>query len=159
MKRKAQAWSLDFITSMAIFLLVLVTLYFVWNYVNVQNMEQKTLDEIETTALAVSDSLIRTGGLPEDWNTTNVNIIGLAQEENVLDPEKVSYFLSMGSSNYNLTKNILTGKYDFFFSMTDLNGTSYGTIGSVPADRTVVPVERYCSYKGRIVKVELALIG
>jgi len=65
----------------------------------------------------------------------------------------------MGNSEYDLTKNILTGKYDFFFSITDLNGTSYGTIGSKPADKTVVPVERYCLYDDRIVKIELSLIG
>jgi len=156
--KRGQAWSMDFVTSLVIFFLVLIPLLFIWNYVNIQSAEQRTLDEIEMLALTVSDSLIRTKGVPENWNSSNVNVIGLAEEENILDPEKVSEFLSMGNNQYSLTKSILTGKYDFFFSITDLNGTVYGTIGNKPPDRTVVPVERYCQYKGRIVKLEFALI-
>lgn len=150
---------MDFVASLVIFLLVLIPLLFVWNYINIQNMEQRTFDEIETLALKVSDSLIRTKGIPENWNSSNVNVIGLASEENVLNFAKVSEFIYMGNNEYTLTKNILIGKYDFFFSITDLNGTQYGTIGNKPADRTIVPVERYCMYNERIVKIELALIG
>jgi len=150
---------MDFVASLVIFFLVLIPLLFVWNYVNLQNMEQRTFDEIETLALKISDSLIRTKGIPENWNSSNVNVIGLAEEENVLNATKVSEFLYMGNSEYDLTKSILIGKYDFFFSVTDLNGTSYGTIGSKPADRTIVPVERYCLYNERVVKIELSLIG
>lgn len=159
LNRKGQVWSLDFVTSLVLFFLVLIPVFFIWNYINIQNMEQKTFDEIETLALIVSDSLIRTKGIPENWNSSNVNVIGLADEENVLNSTKVSNFLSMGNSAYSLTKNTLIGKYDFFFSITDLNGTQYGTIGSKPADKTVVPVERYCLYDDRVVKIELALIG
>ena len=159
LNKKGQVWSLDFVSSLVIFFLVFVPLFFVWSYINLQNMEQKTFDDIEVLALTTSDSLIRTKGIPENWNSGNVNVIGLAEEENILNSTKVSYFLSMGNTEYNLTKNMLTGKYDFFFSITDLNGTQYGTIGSKPADRTVVPVERYCMYDERVVKIELALIG
>ncbi|NIO19414.1 MAG: hypothetical protein GTN76_01360 [Candidatus Aenigmarchaeota archaeon] len=158
-RRKGQVWSLDFVTSLIIFFLVLVPLFFVWNYVNIQNMEQRTFDDIEVLALTTSDSLIRTKGVPENWNSSNVNVIGLADEENILNPTKVSEFLSMGNINYNLTRNILTGKYDFFFGITDLNGTVYGTIGNKPPDKTIVPVERYCLYNDRVVKIELTLIG
>ncbi|NIO23056.1 MAG: hypothetical protein GTN38_03465 [Candidatus Aenigmarchaeota archaeon] len=157
--KKGQVWSLDFVTSLVIFTLVLIPLLFVWNYVNIQNMEQRTFDEIETLALSISDSLIRTKGVPENWNSSNVNVIGLAEGENVLSIPKVSEFLYMGNNEYDLTKNILVGRYDFFFSITDLNGTVYGTAGSKPADRTIVPVERYCLYNNRVVKIELALIG
>jgi uncharacterized protein (UPF0333 family) len=159
LNKKGQVWSLDFVTSLVIFFLVLVPLFFVWNYVNVQNMEQRTLNDIQMLALSVSDSLIRTRGIPENWNSSNVNVIGLADEENVLNSTKVSHLMDMGNNEYELTKNILTGKYDFFFGITDLNGTQYGTIGSKPADRTVVPVERYCLYNERVVKIELALMG
>jgi hypothetical protein len=148
--KKAQVWSMDFVASLVMFLLVLIPLLFVWNYMNIQNAEQRTFDEIETLALKVSDSLIRTKGIPENWNSSNVNVIGLT---------KVSEFIYMGNNEYTLTKNILVGTYDFFFSVTDLNGTSYGTIGSKSADKTIVPVERYCLYNERVVKMELALIG
>lgn len=156
--KKAQVWSLDFVASLVIFFMVFISVFFIWSYTNIQNMEQRTFDDMQVLALTISDSLVRTKGVPENWNSSNVNVIGLAEGENVLDPVKVSEFLSMGNNEYNLTKNILTGKYDFFFSITDLNGTLYGKIGSKPTDRTIVPVERYCLYNDRVVKVELALI-
>ena len=153
-----QVWSLDFITSVLVFLVVLIPLFFVWNYVNIQNQQQILFDEVETLTLSISDSLIRTKGLPEDWNTSDVSSIGLSSEENVLNVTKVSYFLTMGNSEYNRTRAILTGGYDFFFNLTDINGTAHGTIGSKPQDRMTIPIERYCLYDERIAKLEFALI-
>ncbi|MCK4532020.1 MAG: hypothetical protein KAT94_04065, partial [Candidatus Aenigmarchaeota archaeon] len=89
---KGQVWSLDFITSVLVFLVVLIPLFFVWNYVNIQNQQQILFDEVEILTLSISDSLIRTEGLPEDWNTSDVSTIGLSSEENVLNVTKVSYF-------------------------------------------------------------------
>jgi hypothetical protein len=156
--KRGQVWSLDFITSIVIFLSVLIPLFFLWGYVNTQNQQQIFFDENENLALSVSDALVRAKGLPEDWNASDVNVIGLASEENVLSNTKVSYFLAMGGSDYNRTRTILTGGKDFFFNLTDLNGTSYGVVGNKPEDRMIVPVERYCLYNDRIVKLEFALV-
>jgi len=156
--RKAQVWSLDFATSLVIFMMVLIPLFFIWSHVNTQNQEQMLFNEFESLALSVSDSLIRTKGLPEAWSPSDVSVIGLASEENVLNMTKVSYFLAMGSSDYNRTRTILTGEYDFFFNLTDINGTSYGVIGSKPENRMFVPIERYCLYNERLVKLEFALV-
>ena len=53
---------------------------------------------------------------------------------------------------------ILTGGYNFFFELKDLNGSSYGSIGSKPLEKMVVPIERYCLYNERIVKLEFSLV-
>ncbi len=158
LNKKGQVWSLDFITSVLVFLVVLIPLFFVWNYVNIQNQQQILFDEVEILTLSISDSLIRTKGLPEDWNTSDVSSIGLSSEENVLNVTKVSYFLTMGNSEYNRTRAILTGGYDFFFNLTDINGTTYGTIGNKPQDRMTIPIERYSLYNERIAKLEFAII-
>ena len=88
-----------------------------------------------------------------------MNVIGLASDENVLNSTKVSYLFSMGTSDYNRTKAILTSGYDFFLNLTDINGTTHGTIGSKDASRTFVPIERYCIYNERITKLEFALLA
>lgn len=138
--------------------MVLIPLFFVWSYVNTQNQQQTLFVEVETLTLSISDSLIRTKGFPEGWDIPSVTVIGLASEENILNATKVSYFLSMGSSEYNRTRTILTGGYDFFFNLTDINGTSLGAIGNKPENRMVVPVERYCLHNERITKLEFALV-
>ena len=155
---KGQVWSLDFVTSLVVFLVVLIPLFFIWSYVNMQNQQQILFYEVETLTLSISDMLIRTEGLPEGWDTSDVNQIGLSSEENVLNTTKVSYFLTMGNSEYNRTRAILTGSYDFFFNLTDLNGTSHGIIGNKPQDRMTIPIERYCLYNERIAKLEFAII-
>ncbi len=155
---KSQIWSLDFVTSIMIFLIVLIPLFFIWSYVNTQNQQQIIFDEVETLTMSISDSLIRTKGFPEGWDNSSVTIIGLASEENILNATKVSYFLTMGNNEYNRTRTILTGGYDFFFNLTDINGTTHGTIGNKPANRMTVPIERYCLHHERIAKLEFALI-
>jgi len=155
---KGQIWSLDFITSIVIFLAVLIPLFFVWSYVNMQNQSQILFNEVESLTLSVSDSLIRTKGSPEGWDNASVESIGLASEENILNSTKVSSFLFMGNNEYNRTRAILTGGYEFFFNLTDINGTSIGSIGSKPGNRMYVPIERYCLHNGRIAKLEFALV-
>lgn len=157
-KRKAQVWSLDFIVSLVLFMSVLGPLFFVWSYVNTQSQQQILFERTENLALSISDSLVRSMGLPEGWNETSVSVIGLASDDNILNSTKVSYFFSMGASDYNRTKAILTGGYDFFLNLTDINGTVQGTIGSKDASRTFVPIERYCIYNERVTKLEFALV-
>jgi len=157
--KKAQVWSLDFITSVVLFTLVIAMFFFAWTYVNTQSEQQRFFNDIEKAALSVSDALVRTKGMPEFWNPDNVKIIGLAADENVLNSTKVGYFFEMGNADYNRTKVLLVGTYDFFFEIKDLNGTSYGKIGIKPKERITVPVTRYCILDNRIVKVEFALIA
>lgn len=152
---KAQIWSLDFAASLTVFLMVLLPLFFVWSYVNVQNRQEMELDEMERLALSISDALVRTGGSPGGWNSTDVKSIGLASSENVLDAAKVSEFLSM---DYNKTKAVLSGGRDFYFGLRDLNGTGYGSLGNKSRGEVAIPVERYCIYDERIVKMEFALL-
>jgi hypothetical protein len=154
-KGKGQIWSLDFVTSFVIFFLVLISLFFVWSYANTQNVERRMLDNLEISALSISDSLIRTPGIPKGWNPSNVERIGLASEENVLNVTKIENLISM---NYDQIKSILT-KYDFHLKITDINGTVYLDKGISLANKTSVPIERYCSYNGRIVKLELTLFS
>lgn len=156
--KKAQVWSLDFIVSLMIFMAALIPLFFAWNYVNMQNQQQIMFGEAENQALQVTDALVRTRGLPEGWDQTSVNVIGLASEENVLNATKVSYLLSMGGSDYERTRAIMTGGYDFFLNITDINGTVHGTIGTKPEGSAIIPVERYCICNGRITKIEFAIV-
>jgi hypothetical protein len=151
---KAQIWSFDFAVSFVVFFMVLIPMLFLWNYVNTQQLNQRIVDDVEIKALAASDALVRTAGIPQDWNGTTVRSLGLADEENVLNSTKVGYLLSM---DYATLKGMLTGGYDFNLTFSDLNGTAYGGIGTSPANRTSVPVVRYAKYNERIVSVVLML--
>jgi len=146
-------WSIDFVISAVIFLLVIVLVIFAWNYTNSQVAEQIEFNEIESTALTVSDSLIRTSGIPADWNQTNVNVIGLAIEDNILNDTKASRFVNL---SYADARVLLVGKYNFYFELDHINGTiivyngTNMTAGIYPANSAIiVPVERYVLYQNK----------
>jgi hypothetical protein len=151
---KGQVWSLDFAVSVTIFLLILVPFLMIFGYIMNQNTERAALDDMGVSALSISDSLVRAAGVPQDWNATTVELVGLADTENVLDEGKVALFDSLG---YDKLKSVMSKGYDFYMKISDLNGTVYTEKGSLPGRVTIVPVERYAVYRNRVVKLQLYL--
>ena len=150
---RGQVWSADLVLSSVIFFVAMVMLIFTWNYTSEQINTQASVAEVEGVALFISDSLIRTPGLPDDWNTTNVQVIGLASKENIINKTKINRFISL---DYETSKNLLgTGGHEFYFSLNHINNTvvknEYGqniTAGTYPASNAslVMPIERYVLY-------------
>jgi len=161
---KAQIWSLDFAVSIVIFAFVVGIVIFAWNYATRSSMDQVNLNILENDVLMISDSLIRVPGLPEDWNASNVRVIGLAREESVLNKTKVIQFTDM---DYDLIKQLFgIGNYEFYFEMRYPNNTVMEINGSVLTKgidpvgedtRIVVPIERYVILEGNIAKMEFFL--
>lgn len=162
MSRKGQIWSLDFAMSVMIFSLLIVMLFFSWSYLYNQNLRQLEFADIENMGLVVSDSLIRGQGVPADWNATNVQTIGLAETDNVLDTGKVVTFFSM---NYLDARPLIgVSRYNYYIEMSDINGTliTYGgmnlTQGFYPSGAVmVVPVERFVIYNSSLAKFRFIL--
>lgn len=160
-RMSAQAWSLDFIISSVIFFFVIVLVISAWNYTSTQSAEQLDFNEAESTALTVSDSIIRTQGIPTDWNTSNVRSIGLADEANILNDTKLLRFASL---SYQTSRVLLTGEFNFYFELRQLdnklvaiNGTNI-TAGMQPLNpRIIVPVDRYVLHQRRPAKIRLVV--
>ena len=161
---KGQMWSMDFAVSIVIFVLMVGIVIFAWNYAIQNSADQVNLNILENDVIMISDTLVRVPGMPEDWNESSVRVIGLAEEENVLNRTKVLQFVSMG---YNQIKILLgIANREFYFEMRypnntvmDIGGTSlnkgidpFGQDSSV-----VVPVERYVILNGNIAKMEFFL--
>ncbi len=160
MGRKAQVWSLDFAMSLMIFMSAFFAIMFGWNYINTSTLENQAMRELQLKALSLSDSLIRTQGIPAYWNESTVEVVGLAEEENVLNVTKVQYLVDMSGTDYDRLRSIMDiGFYDFYLEVEDLNGTVYkNTTTPVSATSSIViPIERYAMYKGRIAKVRLVI--
>jgi len=155
---KGQVWSLDFAASVVIFFSVVVMILFSWNYTSAKHTEQMIFNEMESMSVGISDSLIRTKGYPEEWNKTNVQIIGLAQEENILNQTKILYFVNMSYDNSRATMDILN--YNFYLgirylneTIITLNGTDLET-GLHPSgfsnSTMIVPIERYMLFDHKV---------
>jgi hypothetical protein len=162
---RGQAWSFDFIASVTVFFLIMIVLFFAWEYTTFQNTEQIVFNEMENMAMNTADSMIRTGGFPPDWNQSSVQILGLASEENLLNETKILMFVNM---SYDDAKRILgIPSYEFYFQMVSLNNTqsqSSGTdlvMGLDPVgyqnSTMVVPIERYVLFDHRVAKLRFML--
>lgn len=164
-KMRAQLWSFDFMASVTVFFMILIVLFFVWEYTTFQNTEQIIFNEMENKAMGTADMLIRTSGLPRDWNETNVQVLGLASEESVLNETKLLMFVNM---DYDNTKYILgIPSHEFYFQLVHLNGTqaqSQGTDLVLGLDPTlfqnssiVIPIERHILFDHRVAKLRFML--
>ena len=159
---KAQAWSMDFVVSISIFLLVFSIVVFSWNYINIQNTDRTLFSEMQVSGLDISDILIRVPGNPENWNETNVLSIGLASSENVLNKTKVEQFVNM---DYGITKNILgLPDMEYYFAVQHLNGTvmEYNgqnmSIGTYPVNSSIaVPIFRSVLFGETLAKMVFVL--
>ena len=167
---KAQLWSLDFAISMIIFFLSIILVFFSWSYISAQHQEQIELNRVESIALHVSDVLIRSPGVPKNWelgtlpeDMTSVGLthteesaksLGFSSSENVLDGRKVALFAAMLDAEYHpdvykTIKQIFgIGNYEIVVEIArleEIDGCFLGyPCGHAPEDSYfIVPIERY----------------
>jgi len=146
---KAQLWSMDLAVSAIIFIAMIGIFFFTLNNFSADASKQNELLLMQELSLEATESLIRTQGLPQDWNSGNVQVIGLAEKENVLDEGKVLEFIQY--VNYEQSKTLLgIGNYDYNITIQHLNRTIMTLqgqelqMGSGCADaKDILTVERY----------------
>lgn len=136
--RRAQVSSGELVVAYFIFFLVLALVITRWSETIGDIEESEGLYNLESVSVDIAEKLVRTRGVPSRWDIENVSVIGLAEEPRVLNPEKVLIFLDMMNdsafnnppcndatiSNYECNKPLLgIGKYDFYFTLKDINGS------------------------------------
>jgi hypothetical protein len=160
---RAQVWSMDFIGSVVIFFISVAVLMTLWNFSVYNSSYQESVNSMGSLSLRISDSLVRTPGLPEGWNASSVQAIGLASDENVLDSTKVDQLTSM---DYATARRLLgTGAYEFYLDIRGLDGAfalnSSGQevrVGIWPSSASnVVSSERYVLYRDVPARLRLVL--
>ncbi len=122
-KERGQVSGIDFLFALAVFSIIFAS-YSVW-------MSQlRPVDGAEESALllfSIRHMLFEGPGVPEDWNETNVKVLGLVQERMVVDQSKLARFLAM---NYSRIHSLVgAGVHDFYFELAALNGTLIASKG------------------------------
>lgn len=118
--RRAQLLSIDFILSAAIFLSILLTLSSIWSAVDTQVKDVESRRELQSLSIAISDSLVRSPGNPADWNSSNVQSIGLASVERVLSLKKIKALT--GTNYYDSKSRMRLANYDLQIVFADYKG-------------------------------------
>ena len=144
---KGQVSSYDVLIALIIFLLMFTIL----RQLPISNLSEAvnefSYSEMRIYSQQAIDSMLKTNGYPTNWAAGDVEIIGLAQKQNILDEEKVTEFLLL---DYGDARNMLAlGKYDFNFlvdSVDDSKDFSFGV--NIQEDKEVIVIERVVYYGG-----------
>jgi len=146
---KGQLGSADALVANIIFALLLTFFVIFW-YVTIANMENVTTkNEFEKSAVMITDILLKSPGVPQDWeeNPPAAETIGLAiaaDDQNVLSRRKVENFTAM---DYNTTKGILglDETTEYYFLLEDLGGNIIYEAGNsdITGEKTVISIVRF----------------
>ena len=165
MNKKAQIFSSDLILSAFVFTAVLsfVFIILVNNQIKIENNLKNS--DLEAKVLQITDILIQSPGDPTNWeeDTSNVNVIGLADKDRTLSEDKLTEFLEL---DYNITREKMNIEgIDFYFVLKELNegivkinGNETKTGMSPSLNSTqIILVKRFVLYdeKERIVEFSL----
>ena len=112
---KAQAWYVDFIVGLLIFLFT-VAVYLTYTS-NLQQQDNGNLDILLKDAKGISSTL-SLKGYPEGWDNSTVTIIGIADDQEV-NGTKMKYFSRL---NYTATKKSFATPYDYFVYFENSGG-------------------------------------
>lgn len=168
-RKRAQVFSGEFLLAYFIFSLALVTTFYLWNNINSDILESERLYDMEEASVDITEKLVNTGGLPNDWNSAGqILSIGLANDSRILDHGKILKFIEImnaSTSNYEDNKYLLgIGKYDFYLSITDINGSiirienrSLST-GKIPINDTYkITAVRTAIFNNTIIRMRLTV--
>lgn len=107
--KKGQAWGMDLIVSVFIFLSAIVLFY---NYSTNLNQDSENLDVLIKEGTTATN-IILSEGYPTNWDKLNVEKPGV-MIGNEINRDKLQLFLELTSENYTRVKNMLGTKFDFY---------------------------------------------
>ncbi len=178
MKTKAQIFSGEFLLAYFIFMTVLALALLLWYNTTRDVASVESYKLMEEKAVDAAEQLVRTAGIPENWNKTNVVSVGLANESRILSAEKIASFLELMNasaqdglcndpslSNYECSRNMLgLSEYDFQYTIDYLNGSPLyingkeAVTGRAPANETrMMAVQRSALLNGTTVRATLTV--
>ncbi|MFB6075670.1 MAG: hypothetical protein ABEK17_00860 [Candidatus Aenigmatarchaeota archaeon] len=119
---------------------------------------------LNTKAYRLTEIMVKTDGIPENWDSSNVKSIGLAESPNVLNSTKVGRFRSLCDNSYGKVIDMFRSSYeenaisDFHFSLK-MGGAGFECGRRIPkqASTTVVSVKRRVIYNGVLRTLKLTV--
>lgn len=144
-KRKSQAVSMDLFMAVAVFIILITTIIFSWNLYYKRLGERMAYEDIMVNAFQISDLLVKSKGTPPGWNSTNLDIIGLASYDRNISAQKINSFTNISYDKLKELFNI--ERYELYFRINYLNGTAMNNYGREFNGTYSVNIRRYVIYE------------
>lgn len=174
MNTQGQAAVTDLFIAISVFIILITITTLTWNLYNIRLTSRFDYDEMMLKGFQVSDLLVKSKGVPADWhiayNTTYPNernfntdihpqqVIGLADNERILSPERVDAFKDISDANPQIIKNALKiNLYNYYFVIRNQTGYPLVNSGNFPSGKYTVNLARIVSYRDQPVILEFAI--
>lgn len=144
--RKAQAVITDLFIALAIFVMLIVIIVYLWNDYSTRLSEDVEYERIQLIAYQITNQLIKTQGVPKAWekNPSSFSEIGLATSDRKLSAEKVDSFVNLP---YDTVRDALNLEgYGYSFKIKTLSNKALKSSGGTPEETETVGLERYVIY-------------
>ena len=151
--RKGFAIATDFFLASMVFMLVLAYSFYTYYYYVGQFKAAEARKETEISALALTDMMLKSPGNPVEWQDApnETKAIGLAYDENIIDPEKLSALEMM---EYNRSKELMGLSTDYYMRVRWVDGTVIMEKGK-KQNESAISMKRVAVYNGTYSWVEL----
>ncbi|MFH0884325.1 MAG: hypothetical protein V1861_01285 [Candidatus Micrarchaeota archaeon] len=126
MSSKGQIWSTDFMIGVATFMFMLLIFSLAYRMLDLRWNHSSEYRQMQTDALFASEVLMATPGDPSSWelmaDLNQSRSLGLCDSRSVLDPQKLSRFVSENSTSYYTIKERLgVQRYELGITVLDLS--------------------------------------
>lgn len=157
LNEKGQAVATDLLLGTTVFFAVFAILSGIWiNNAGIA-VSERSFQELEAKAVQTAEFLVKVQGIPYNWQSQaieEVNAIGLARKERVLDEKKVEKLQEWSvGGNYSKLKEIMNVEgFEFYFKVSEFEG------GFESSDNyNSIAIERFIVMNGVVEKFEFRL--
>ena len=143
----------DFFLASVVFMIVLAYSVYTYYYYLGEFGATEARKEAEISSLALTDMMLKSPGNPVEWQDApnGTKAIGLAYEENVIDPEKLQALEVM---DYNRSRELMGLGTEYYMRVRRVDGTIIMEKGA-RQNESAVSMKRIAVYNGSYSWVEL----
>ncbi len=160
-RARGQLFSVDLLFAFTVFLFALTFSIIFANQLALRVESIDSFNHRQDLARTAMNALLADSGNPAHWaalsDLNTADSLGLVSSRNDLSPAKLQGLVDLNASSYGAMKNLLgISRYDFEFTVNDLNGTVLASAGTGPdSNSNTVSINRLALYKGREVLARL----
>lgn len=158
MQKRGQAWGLDVIIAVMIFITGIVVFYLY--VINFKTSEGGEIEKAKFEARLLTESFLSEGD-PAHWDATTVTKLGVLSSEQI-NETKLTQFYAMTLGEYERTKRIAGLEYEYYITFSEpltINATLVDGLGRAPPEEaeTTFKTTRFTSYKNQPITLEISV--
>lgn len=154
---RAQIATTDLFLAVIIFLILITAFFVTWNVYQSRLTDAISRSEMELYAVQVADQLVRSPGIPADWENnpdSEISSIGLSAGDRIISEGKLAAFANMTAEQF---ASLNIGSYNFYFVLMQGND-AVAEVGEYPAGSSVT-IRRNVLYQNEVSTIQVSLWG